>query len=169
MASFSDAAFECSAGPMNDGLKENISEHLEALKGEFTRYFPEVDTEDISMALTRDPFKCSVDEVPPELQDEFIDLTHSSEAKDEFRAREKGEFWAKMRHTYPKISQNALRQLIPFSSTYLCEQAFSSLVGLKSKERNKLKDVEADLRCAISQTEPRIESLAAKKQAQSAH
>ena len=72
------------AGPIDDSLKDHISEHMLALKGEFIRYFLEVDTDDISMALTRDPFKCSVGQVPASLQEEFIDITHSSQAKDEF-------------------------------------------------------------------------------------
>lgn len=156
-------------GPIEESLKGNISEHLGALKAEFVRYFPEIDGDDISASLARDPFKCSVHDVPEDMQDEFIDMTYSSDAKDEFRILEKGEFWAKMRDIYPKISENGLRKLIPFSSTYLCEQAFSALVALKTKNRNKLKDVEADLRCSVSKTEPRIERLTAMKQAQSSH
>ena len=162
------AVFEID-GPFEESLKGSISEHLGALKAEFVRYFPEIDEDDLSASLARDPFKCSVHDVPEDMQDEFIDMTYSSDAKDEFRMLEKGEFWAKMRDVYPKISENGLRKLIPFSSTYLCEQAFSALVALKTKNRNKLKDVEADLRCSVSKTEPRIERLTAMKQAQSSH
>ena len=70
-----------------------------ALEGEFSKHFPELDIDDISMKLIRDPFKCSVDQVSTDLQDdECIDLTGSAEARDEFPVLERGDFWAKMRH-----------------------------------------------------------------------
>ena len=54
-----------------------------------------------------------------------------------------------------------MRNLLPFPTTYLWETAFSQLLILQNKYRNKL-DEEDDLRCAISTTEPRIELLAKK-------
>ena len=38
---------------------------------------------------------------------------------------------------------------VPFSSTYLCEKAFSIILSIKSKNRKKL-DAELDLRCTLS-------------------
>jgi len=38
------------------------------------------------------------------------------------------------------------RSTLPFSSTYLCENVFSTLVDIKAKSRKK-HDCEADLRC----------------------
>ena len=52
--------------------------------------------------------------------------------------------------------------MLPFSSTYLCGSAFCTLVIIKSKSRNKLSNVEADLRCALTNTKkPRIKQLVA--------
>ena len=42
-----------------------------------------INTDDISMALTREPFKGQVDDVPAELQEEFLELVHNSSVKDE--------------------------------------------------------------------------------------
>ena len=77
-----------------------------------------------------------------------------------------------MRNNYPQLAYNALQVvlLLPFSSTYLCESAFSTLVIIKSKSRNKLSNVEADLRCALTNTiKPRIKQLVASKQKQKSH
>ena len=54
-----------------------------------------------------------------------------------------------MRNNYPQLAYNVL---LLFSSTYLCGSAFCTLVSIKSKSRNKLSNVEADLRCAITNT-----------------
>ena len=69
---------------------------------------------------------------------------------------------------YPLISAQALRVLVMFRSTYLYEAAFSTLVAIKTKYRNKL-EVEEDLRCALSGIKPRIKELVAKKQCQVSH
>ena len=52
-----------------------------------------------------------------------------------------------MRNNYLELTCNALQVLLPFSSTYLCESAFSTLV-----KSNKLSNVESDLRCALTNT-----------------
>ncbi|KAG7160817.1 Zinc finger BED domain-containing protein 5-like 9, partial [Homarus americanus] len=66
-----------------------------------------------------DPFKCHVDVVPTELQEEFLELKHNSSAKDEFNFLSLSEIWVKMYPIYPGFGNSALRALIPFSSTYL--------------------------------------------------
>ena len=68
--------------------------------------------------------------------------------------------------TYPDISSYTIRRLLPFASTYLCECGFSSLLQIKSKQRNCLEAVESDLRCALSDTTPNIEKLVSEKQIQ---
>ena len=68
-----------------------------------------------------------------------------------------------MKDSYPKTTEKALHILILFVSTYLCESGFSSLLQIKSKQRNRLY-VEDDLRCALSQTAPRIRMLSDRKQ-----
>ncbi|XP_066941076.1 protein FAM200A-like [Macrobrachium rosenbergii] len=105
---------------------------------EFKRYFPGINTEDISMRLTRNPFICQVDDVPGDMQNEFLELKHDSSAKDEFRAQDLQEFWVNMGGAYPQLSTNALKILILFSTTYLCESGFSTLLTIKPKARNRL-------------------------------
>ena len=60
---------------------------------------------------------------------------------------------------YPNIRQTALRFLMVFSTTYLCEQGFSSLLSIKNKQRNRLNPSD-DMRLALSNSiVPRISQL----------
>ena len=92
----------------------------------------------------------------------------NSTAKDDFEAMSLNSFWAKYLHIYKNVGSVAIRTLLPFSSTYLCESGFSALVSMKTKFRNKL-ECEADLRCALSSTKPRIKRLVSQKQLHPSH
>ena len=65
------------------------------------------------------------------------------------------QFWIEIKDSYLKATKKVLRILIPYMATYLCEAGFSTLLQIKTKQKNRL-DVEDDLRCALSQTIPRI-------------
>ena len=67
-------------------------------------------------------------------------------------------FWSSMAASYPNLWDLAFRRLLPFSSTYSCEAAFSQLLHIKMKYRNRLEGTH-DLRCAFSETKPRIKTL----------
>ena len=71
------------------------------------------------------------------------------------------DFWAKYVRVYWNIGNIAMRILLQFSATYICESSFSAI--LKTKARNK-HDCEADMQCALSSTKPRIKLLVSKKQ-----
>jgi hypothetical protein len=43
-----------------------------------------------------------------------------------------------IQQTCPTISAEALKVLLPFSSSYICEVGFSAMTGMKTKFRNKL-------------------------------
>lgn len=48
-----------------------------------------------------------------------------------------------------ETSDAALQVLMPFSTTYLYESAFATLLAIKTKTRNRL-DAATDLRCDLS-------------------
>jgi len=126
---------EITGGEFKQNLKEDIISHLRNLQDEFERYFPDMNTESILMKVTRNPFLHKVEDVPETIQEEFIELTNDSFAKDEFHSCKLEEFWVKMQHCYPRIGIQALNILVPFSSTYLCECGFSALLTIKSKAK----------------------------------
>ncbi|XP_045106847.1 uncharacterized protein LOC123501871 [Portunus trituberculatus] len=115
---------------IKDPLKEEIITHLDHMGDEFKWYFPGINTEDISLRLTKNPFICQVDDVPEDMQNEFLELKHDSSAKDEFRAQDLEEFWP--------------------------------------KARSRL-EVECDIRCALTKTNPDIDTLVHKKKHHPSH
>ena len=62
----------------------------------------------------------------------------------------------------------ALEVLTPFANTYLCEAAFSTLLAIKIKSRNRL-EVTNDMRVALAKTKPTLEELVQVKQMHPSH
>ena len=58
------------------------------------------------------------------------------------------DFWVKQIESFPLLSKTALEIVVPFTTTHLCEMAFSTLLHIKSKFRNRL-NAKPDLRIAL--------------------
>ena len=83
-----------------------------------------------------------------------------------FRSSPMSEFWLSAAPEFKHLSRKAVDYLLPFASTYLCEYGLSSLTTIKRKYRATLATVENDLRVCLSNIQPRLDRLCAKKQAQ---
>ncbi|XP_068204648.1 protein FAM200C-like [Palaemon carinicauda] len=153
-------------GQLSSTLSKEIMDHLSHLDDEFRRYFPDLSPQHAELA--KNSFLCQVDDVLEDAQDEFIELLHDSTAKNVFQSNILSSFWCSMTESYPNIGDLAVRVLLPFASTYLCESGVSSSLAIKTKSRNKL-SLEDDLMCALAVTETRIHKLVAQKQPQKAH
>ena len=98
----------------------------------FRKYFS---TPDPCNNWIRDPFNMEITNAKhlsaPE-HDILAELSCDTTYKLKFNKTELSNFWLLLRSDYP-----ALQHLIPFCTTYLCEQAFSVLFYIKSKYRNK--------------------------------
>jgi hypothetical protein len=55
-----------------------------------------------------------------------------------FKRRKLTPFWLSVQQTCPTLSAEALKVLLPFSSSYIYEVGFSAMVGIKTNFRNKL-------------------------------
>ena len=95
-------------------------------------------------------------------------MKFNSTAKEDFKELDLEKFWVKYLPAYPLISRQSLRILAMFGSIYLCEAAFSMLIAVKTKYRNKL-NAEGKLRFALSGIQPRIHDIVAKRQCQVSH
>ena len=155
----------------SERIQENVKCHLQMLADEFGRYFPEYNNTEVKVyqKLIRSPFATNVREVAAEIQEELIELQNDRSCRDAFDSNCLEQFWCKQAISYPKIRNIALRYLMLFSTTYLCEQGFSALLTLKNKSRNRL-HVSDDMRVALSKNiSPRIKELVKKMQAQKSH
>ena len=146
-----------------DIIKPILMEHLENLITEFDRYIP--DRNEASQWWVTNPFLAKVDNLSEdvaELQEELIDLHHDQFHRQLFSTASLGEFWTLVKKEKPIIGNEATTFLLPFATTYLCEQGFSALTVVKTKARNRL-DPGDDLRIALSKTEPCIEDIMKEK------
>ncbi|KAL4130632.1 hypothetical protein QTP88_008053 [Uroleucon formosanum] len=76
-------------------------------------------------------FILDLDDIPKTLtnneKESLIELSCDESLKMEFTKLELGEFWIKIKNEYPLLSKKALF-LLPFTTTYLCETGFSSMI-----------------------------------------
>ena len=90
-----------------------------------------------NLSFVWDPFTAEVHTVPLDFQ-EILDLKNDLSVKALYKQSSLEKFWSGMLSAYPDVSSYAIRRLLPFASTYSSECGFSSLLNIKSKQRNCL-------------------------------
>ena len=113
-----------------------------------------------------DPFAADIHTVPMDFQKQILELKNDLLVRDLYKQSTLEKFWSGMLTAYPEVLSYAITRFLPFTSTYLCECGFLSLLNIKSKQRNCLEAVESDLHCALSNTTPNIEKLVSDKRIQ---
>ena len=78
-------------------------------------------------------------------------------------------FCISVREEYPIFSKKAIKVLLQLSTSYLCELGFSYLNNIKNKKRERLKNIEEELRVCLSHIRPNITAVVKKHQAQLSH
>jgi len=108
--------------------------------------------------LIKDPFTT---DLPSELtiseQEQLIDLSAHSVSKSKF-VSSLTEFWIATKKQHPIVTNKAIRTLISFASSYLCETGFSALADIKTKYRGRL-NTEKEMRIALSKFTPRFDNI----------
>ncbi|XP_071402312.1 SCAN domain-containing protein 3-like [Centroberyx affinis] len=158
---------ETEAGP---SLSQLVRGHLASLSTEFDRYFPPADDPRSAKEWIRDPFVNVPGESSMSVQeeDQLLELANDGGLKSMFDITSLPAFWIKVKAEYPEIATKALKTLLPFPTSYLCEAGFSAMTATKTKLRNRL-DIRNTLRVSLSPITPRWDRLVAGKQAQGSH
>jgi hypothetical protein len=83
-------------------------------------------------------------------QEQLIDLTSDTSLKSTFKELPLSEFWIHIGKESRTLSPKALKILIPFAITYLCETGFSAWAAMTSKYRVAISDITPrfDKRCS---------------------
>ncbi|XP_012501552.1 PREDICTED: SCAN domain-containing protein 3 [Propithecus coquereli] len=152
-------------------LRKVISEHLTNLLECFEFYFPSKEDPRVGNSWIQNPFLSSKGNLnlTVTLQAKLLKLATDEGLKINFEnTASLPSFWIKVKHEYPELSEIALKSLLPFPSTYLCETGFSTLSVIKTKHRNSL-NIHYPLRVALSSIQPRLDKLTSKKQAHLSH
>ncbi len=71
-------------------------------------------------------------ELSIDMQEQLIELKSDSRLKELFSSCPLSSFWAALMQEYPELCDVALKILLPFASTYLCEAGFSRQSRLRS-------------------------------------
>ena len=116
-------------------MVSSVIKHLKSLQDKTEKYFPTVSTENYKWV--RNPFfpldtHCILN---LKEEEELIDIRNDGNIKLFHREMSLDEFWIKFQYEYPNIGEKALVILLQFSTTYLCETAFSVLTNLKTRKR----------------------------------
>jgi hypothetical protein len=88
----------------------------------------------------------------------LIEITSDSQLVHKFKEVSLITCWSDLCQENSALSRRAIRQLIPFASTYLCETGFSNYTATNKKYRNRL-NAESDLRIKLSNIKPNIKRI----------
>lgn len=150
-------------------LRNIISEHLNNLTERFDQYFPEDEDPRKGNGWIRNPFMPLTDDLNVAMEDKLLELAADGGLKMSFETTTSlGSFWIKVKTEYPELAEIALKTILPFPSTYLCETGFSTMSVIKTKYRNSV-DIHSPMRVALSSIEPRLDILTRNKQAHLSH
>ncbi|KAL4104356.1 hypothetical protein QTP88_019657 [Uroleucon formosanum] len=148
-----------------------IEEHLGRLREKMSKYFDP--TKDIrkNCNWVINPFVQSDQNILSLTNEEkLIELSANVGLHEIFRSNKNiGQFWIKVQNEYPSLAEEALKLLIPFSTTYLCENGFSTLITIKNKTRNRL-EISSAMRISLTKSiKPRIDEIISHQQQQPSH
>ena len=96
-------------------------------------------------------------------KEQLINISSNFELKSKFKEIELTKFWIMLMEEFPEISLEALKMLIRFPTTYLCEKTFSLYAATKTKYRNWL-NTENDLILQVTSIELQFEYFLNTKQ-----
>ncbi|XP_078503445.1 zinc finger BED domain-containing protein 5-like [Lissotriton helveticus] len=136
--------------------------YLSQLRFYLDKYFPEEEVEPIKWV--RDPFNAEIPQhFNHEEAEQLIDVSCDFASKVRFQSQSLLEFWCQIGDEYPMISKRALRVLLPFATSYLCDAGFVAVAVVKSKYSAKI-NLEKEMRVLMSKITPRFQELCKEKQ-----
>ena len=149
----------------------DVKRHLISLAEHFDKYFSKDLPDNIeNFDWIRNPFNVDIDNsmlTGKELE-ELAEISCDRTLKISFMQQPLSKFWLTVASEYPLLSRKAVKILLPFATTYLCEAGFSALTNLKNKYRSRLAPG-SDLRVCLSSISPQIDCLCKAKQAHPSH
>ncbi|KAF7644373.1 hypothetical protein LDENG_00223080 [Lucifuga dentata] len=137
---------------------KTVDTHLDKLKDEFHSYFPNTAETSTTLNWIRNPFMVQSAIIPVRLQESLADVSTDEGLKVKFSATTLTQFCCDAGREYPDLAEQAIKELLPFGSTYLCEVTFSAMAHIKTKQRNRL-DLEKSLITAVATVSPRLTKL----------
>jgi hypothetical protein len=108
-----------------------IEEHIKILQQKFCDYF-DTDIEHLDWVLN--PFAIITPFLPLKAE-ELTDLKANRTLNFKFSELLLDSFWIAVREQYPTAAERAIKILLPFSTTYMCELGFLTLTAIKAAKK----------------------------------
>ncbi|XP_003744597.1 zinc finger BED domain-containing protein 5-like [Galendromus occidentalis] len=150
-----------------------MAQHLRQLQDQFDDYLPSEDLTDDTWV--ENPFYVDIHRMPDKLsaseKESLIEVSCDNLLRSIHHQKGTSAMWTAAAVPYESLAMKALKKLVPFATSYLCESTFSHMVFVKTKERSRQTDenLEAQLRIQVSRIEPRFEELIEDVQQQRSH
>jgi hypothetical protein len=153
-----------------DVMQYIIKTHLSKLKNKLFKYFPSSHDIQLNNMWILNPFlPCKKHELSLLNESQLLELSSDKLLEQSLNTKNFNQFWISLSNEYPNLYEEALKKLVPFATTYLCESGFSTLNTIKTKSKNKL-DVESTKRISLTNSiEAQIDSLVKQHQDQGSH
>jgi len=119
-------------------IQHQITVHLSKVLEKFDPYFPALTEKQAADFLwIRNPFTEKIEAklpatLPSRLLEELIEISSDASLRARFSEVPLQSFWSKIAEEHPVCHTAAMKVLIPFSTTYLCEAGFSTMTALKT-------------------------------------
>ena len=136
----------------------------------FQRYFPSGCDSRRAMEWIHNPFAYIPNEIsmPTKEENRVINIANDGGPKIVFQNSYLPGFWIKANKKYPEIATKAIKTLLPFPTSYLCEAGVSAMAVNSTKLRSRLDETNT-LRVSLSAITLCWERLIAEKQPQGSH
>ena len=127
--SYSDYIVEADDFYSQNSVSDIIAAHLKMLLLSFEKYYPEHEDPWRQNMWIVNPF---VEHKETALSHEetlqLIELSSDKGLESSFNSTSNSKFWIRMKHKYPNLHEITMSFLLCFSTTYLCETAFSAMI-----------------------------------------
>ncbi|KAK1332829.1 hypothetical protein QTO34_006360 [Cnephaeus nilssonii] len=145
-----------------------VQQHLQSLTESFSHYYPKKEDPRHGNMWIIDTFAANIEDSNLNVNEKesLINLSLDNSLKAKFQSSlSRPHFWISIKSEYPLLSEKAMKILIQFSTTYLCEKTFSSVTAIKTQNRSQL-EINTALRLAVMSLESKIHKLISSKQGQ---
>jgi len=112
-----------------DVIASTVLNHLQQLSLYFHQYFGDYVS---ALDWIRNPFECELANLTGREQEQLAELSSDSTLRLQFSRLPLLSFWLACFQEYSLLSDKAIDVLLPFSTTYLCETAFSAVTARKT-------------------------------------
>lgn len=154
--------------------KVRFNKYLDILIGQFETRFSEFKEQNLALKFLKNPFDFNSTKLT-ELSEIFAVKKTSLEfdfalieQESQLKSLTCVEMWKRVisENSFLVLHDVVLRYMCMFSSTYVCECTFSSLVRRKTKYRTMISQecLESEIRCELSNTEPNFLTIAKSKE-----